>query len=367
MARRSWRMRYGALGALVWLAALCPGAARPAAPSLCARLANQLRGSPGIAAKDARQPGRWLRPWVAFAQAHPVKSEALAAQLVAQWRTAMGPAAPTRIERLPAAGLIRISRNGGQIDRYCSHAMFFKRQRGGVRHVLSLPPLYRTPCGYRHQSGSLATVLGRPAYVESEALDLSRSDALLQISPWRGSDWGRPCSVAIRFTHRSRVTRQLYCGAQRTVCAAARQIAPAVGRRYQLYAVNAVDAVTGHASGARVQFDDSRRVRAWLLIDHAQRIATAKSLAAVRGPSPAWLRHFRLGRVEYFPLRLNGTSYLGAIGPIAYGARTLFGVYQMPRGRSRRLVPLAVVRMRWQRDGVKSIQIRGARASPIAR
>lgn len=356
--------------AALW--ALCPsaGAHTAVAPSLCARLATQLRRSPARVAKDMRQPQRWLMPWVVFARPQPAKKAALGPRTLAQLRAGIGLMPPESFERLPKSGLMRVSASGVHMFGYCSrgfppsHAMYFERRRATVLELLALPSLDLMPCRTRQGWRNLATVLGEPAYIESEALDATRSDSRLRIQPWLGTRWGPSCSVAIRFTYRSKITRQLFCGTHRSVCMAVRKIAPALQRRYQLYLINAAEAVTNHAGAPLIHFGGSLSAHAHVLIGRARRIATVQALAAASTAKPAGLAHLRLQDVEYFPLRVNGTAYLGAIAPVAYGNRVLFGVYRVPRAHSARLVPVAVFKLRWQVAQVKSIRVRD---KPIAR
>lgn len=339
------------------------GVGAAAAPSLCERLVTQLRRSTATVAKDAAASGRWLQPWIVFARKHPAKDVGVYPELLSIWRSEGGAQPPTTIETLPGAGISRVSWNGGEADGYCSHPMFFQWKRGATPRVLGLPPLDFTPCLYRGQLGRLATVLGRPAYVESETLDHTRMDTLLLISAWRGRVWGRPCPVAIRFSHQLTV-RQRYCGAERTVCAAAGEIAPVLWRRYYAYLINSVNALTQGAPTPQVTFGDTLSEQAWKEIGRARRIATPKALAAGSGAEPSWLEHFDRDGVEYFPLRLNGKAYLGAISQGSYGSVSLFGVYGTLHAGSKRLIPLAVFKMRWQQKDVKSIQARAHRVPP---
>ncbi len=344
-------------------AAPTAGAGAAAAPSLCTQLVTQLRRSPAMVARDAAQPGRWLQPWVVFARKRPAKAEGVYPELVSIWRKEGGVQPPTTLEMLHDAGIIRVSWNSGAGVGHCSHPMFFQLRHGAPPLVLGLPPLDFTPCLDRGQLGRLATVLGRPAYVESETLDHTRMDSLLLISPWQRRDWGRPCPVAIRFGHQLTV-RQRYCGPDRAVCVAAGEIATALGRRYYAYLINSVSALTEGTATPRVTFGDTLNEQAWTEINRARRIGTPKALAAVIGAAPPWLGEFDLRSVEYFPLQLNGKAYLGAISQTSYGSVSLFGVYGSPHAGSKQLLPIAVFRMRWQQRDVKSIQARAHRVPP---
>lgn len=335
------------------------GARSAAAPSLCTRVADKLRRSPGKVAEDAAAPSHWLQPWIVFARRHPAQKMNAYHKILPIWRSSLGPRPPTAIELLPGAGIMRASRmDAGD----CSHAMFFKWRPGAALSVLALPPLKFTPCLYRHQLGRLATVLKRPAYVESETLDDTRLDPLMLISTWSGGSWTRPCPVAIRFTYAARLKRGWrYCGAHRAVCTAARYAASAIERRYHEYLVSSVTVVTERVPTPQIRFAESLSERAWALISRAQRIATVKSIVAINGALPPWAHDFNLQNIDYFSLRLNGKQYIGAISPLVYGVGTLYGVYQAPRAASKRLTALAVFRMLWEPNGVRSIEVRARR------
>ena len=335
------------------------GARSASTTSLCTRVADQLRRAPGKVARDAAAPSRWLQPWIVFAKRRPAETAGAYDRILPVWRASVGPRPPTAIEWLSGAGILRVSRRSTV---GCSHAMFFHWRPGAAPSILALPPLRFTPCLYRWQLGRLATVLGRPAYIESETLDDTRLDPLMLISAWSGGNWARPCPVAIRFNYAARLKRGWqYCGADQTVCAEAREAASAIERRYHAYFVSSVSVVARGTRTPRIRFHGSVSTHEWALISRAQRIATAKSIAAIIGASPPWLQYFNLREIDYFSLRLNGKQYIGAISPLINGVGTLYGVYQAPRADSRKLIALAVYRMLWQPNGVKSIRVRARR------
>ena len=348
------------LSCSVLAAVTASAAARSAAAlSLCTRVATRLRRSPAIVARDADTPNRWLRPWISFAQEHPVKQASAYHKILPIWHSSMGRGPAKSIEVLSDAGIMRISGPGMAS---CSRAMFFMWQRDAVLRVLSLPPLQPTPCLYRRQRGQLARVLGQPAYVESETLDDTKLDLLMLISPWLGSDWGRPCPVAIRFTYTARFKPGWrYCGGNQALCAAARKAAPDLEQRYHTYFLSSATVVTERTRTPQIHFGESLSAQTWALIERAERIATVRSISATHGPMPPWLRDFNLQDIDYFALQLNGKRYIGAVSPLNYGIGTLFGVYQAPGAHSKRLIPLVVFRMLWQPNGVKSIQVNAHR------
>lgn len=359
-----------ALMRLVFAAAACLVLVSPSAsarvngaPSLCRRLAVRLGRSPGSAVKDAQALDQWLRPWVRFAHTHPVTADALSRQVMRLWRTEAGSARAAHVQRLRGSGLMRISGAGAELYEPCSQAMYLRRSRGGASRVLAVPILNPAPCRRFGQRRALATVLGQPAYVESDRLDFTNSDALLRIVPWLGRDWGRVCPLAIRFSDQATLTHRPYCHADRAVCAAAGGVAPALGRRYRFYVISSVTAVTARRAAPDIQFGNSLTGRQWRLIGRGQRLAAARALAPANG-APPWLPdQLSLRAVEYFPLQLNGRSYLGAVGPGPHANALLFGVFRVPRARSRWLHPLAVFRMRWQPVSVQSVQVSDRRAA----
>ena len=240
--------------------------------------------------------------------------------------------------------------------------MFFKGHRGAALKVLPLPRQL-TRCMYGRRRDQLARVLGNPAYVESETLDDTPVDVLMLISPWRGSHWGTLCPVAVRFTYAARIKRGWhYCAADGAVCAAVRQAAPALERRYHQYFLSSATVETERRPTPRIQFARPFDGQAWARITRAAHIATTRTLSATRGAMPPWLRDFNLKDVDYFVLRLNRQRYLGAIAPLSHGIGTLFGVYRAPGAGSKTLTPLAVLRMLWLPDGVKSIEVSARRA-----
>lgn len=368
MEGRGLALQRLALGAAACLALLAPSAPAGAAgtPSLCRRLAVRLRRSPRDVAREAQASDRWLRPWVRFARAQPLGADARDRHLIGLWRREIGSPRPAHVQRLHGSGLMRISGDGAQLYQPCSQAMFVRRNRGGELRVLAVPILHPAPCRMSGQRRALATVLGQPAYVESDRLDFTNSDALLRIVPWRGRDWGRACPLAIRFSYRATLTRRPYCRTDRAVCAAAAEVAPALGRRYRRYLISSVTAVTARQAAPDIQFGRALTGPQWRLIGRGQRLAAARAVAPADG-APPWLPdQLSLHAVEYFPLQLNGRSYLGALGPGRYASELLFGVFRVPRERSRRLHLLAVLRMRWQPVSVQSVQVPKQRpAAPL--
>jgi hypothetical protein len=81
-------------------------------------------------------------------------------------------------------------RAGRTIHAVCLSPMFFTGKSDDALHVIDLPDA-SPPCELSDQTeGGLATVLGRPTYIESRPLDLNGRDSLLLVVPWLGTTWG---------------------------------------------------------------------------------------------------------------------------------------------------------------------------------
>jgi len=129
-----------------------------------------MRASPETVMKDATPPmSEWL-PWVV-----PAKSDApvildydLYGRVASAWQAHMGQMPMQGIETLPKTDLFMAFGHAGSLS--CLSAMFVVAKPGGAMRVLDFPPGLRpkmSACGLENQSGGLATVLRRPAYIES--------------------------------------------------------------------------------------------------------------------------------------------------------------------------------------------------------
>jgi len=210
-------------------------------------------------------------------------------------------------------------------------------------------------------------VLGQPAYIEYGSLDATNLDAVVVIAPWTGKGWGPPCPVSIRFTYGYDVTL-LYCGAAKTVCSAARKVAPEVERRYEAYSVSFIEAFNSGIPFPKFQFRGPLEAKDRALVARARRLGIPTNVTPGSGAAPAYMRNLNPGATEYFPLPLEGKLYLGAAdhnaSPNPSWPEWLFFVFEPPTARSRQLVPLAVITVQRGTTGVKSIEARNESAPP---
>lgn len=336
-------------------AAASPNAAATSAvpPSICSRLAAQMRRSPALVVKDLTVPK--MLPWIVSALPHPAEREPVYRFLAPKWRLPL----PPTLESLPGTDLFMASTILGSGD--CLNAMFFEWKRGRPLRPLGWPPISTGACSRDGVWGGLATVLGQPAYIEYGSLDPNNMDALVAIASWEGRNWGQPCPVSIRFTYGYEVT-QLYCGTGHRVCNAAGKIAPDVKRRFHAYSVSFIQAFNSGVPFPKFHFHGPLSKTDQTLVAHARQIGMPRQIVPVSDARPAWLQHFHPFGAEYFPLILEGTRYVGVATRTA-NPRTaylrhhwVFILFQAPSSSSQRLVPLAIFAVHRGTTGVKSIQ-----------
>lgn len=339
-----------------------------AAPSICARLVTQMRGSPATVLKD--QSVAKLRPWIVSARSRPAETEAVYPYLPRVWRTMGGRGAtyPT-IESLPGTDLSMVSATAGSGD--CLQFAFFASRPGRAFQAIADPPLgSQGLCSRQGVWGGYAAVLGQPAFIAYGLLNPDNLDSLLIIAPAKGESWGRPCPVSIRFAYRYDVTR-LYCGAAHGVCDAARKVAPGVRRRYHAWDVSGTDAFNEYGGrGPKFRYGGAPSAAAQALVTRARQIGIPTDLTPGIHASPAWLHHLSPYASVYFPLTLDGNSYVGAAARSANNARTaslrhhwLFILFQAPDAGDQRLVPLAAFSVQRVTSGVRSIAARNESAA----
>jgi hypothetical protein len=350
----------------------------PAARSICSRLAAQMLASRATVLKDL-VVRKTMQPWIVNASSQPAQGDPAYRQLPPVWRTMGGRGAtfPT-IESLPGTELSMVSAIAGSGD--CLQYQFFERKQGDALRILGDPPIESDLCSRHGKWGSLAIVLGEPAFIAYGSLNPDDNGSLLNIMPWKGTYWGQACHVSIRLMHRY-PARLLYCGSDRAVCDAARRVAPAIERRYETYSAEQLADFNeiGSFSFQGFQFQSAPTAEGRVLVGRARRIAMSRVTAAESRGAPSWLRVVIPADVAFFPLRLvdklyvasttggadppslirrivpHANRYLGAAGT-KHGPGSLLVVYQPPPARSHQLVPLAVFTMHSQTSGVKSIQ-----------
>lgn len=357
---------------------IAPGAQAksPANASICSRLVAKLRAAPGTVLSNMVVKKTMLTPWIVNASSHPAQGDPAYRHLPPVWRIMGGRGAtfPT-IESLPGTALSMVSAFAGSAD--CLQYQFFERKRGGAVHLLGSPPIESDLCSRDGTSGSLATVLGKPAFVVYGSDNPDIKGAHLNITPWKGASWGQACHLSIQRMHRYPVKLR-YCGADRAVCVAARKIAPAVERRYEGYSAEQLRDFNeiGRFSFRGFRFQDTLTARGRALVARARHIAMSRVTAAQSHGAPTPLRSVFSADVAFFSLRLGGDLYVASatrgsnlirwIVPPAKGYfasvagdrnnGSLLVVYQTPRARNHHLVPLAVLTMHSRTSSTESIE-----------
>ena len=368
------------LWALAEIGAVWPTAEATSAvpPSICSRLAVQMRASPATVLEDLVVK-KTMQPWIVNASSQPAQGDPAYRYLPPEWRTMGGRGAsfPT-IESLPGTELSMVSAIAGSGD--CLQYQFFERKQGGAVRILGDPPIESDLCSRQGTWGSLATVLGEPSFIAYGSENPDNNGQRLNIMPWKGTYWGQACHVTIQLMRRYPV-RLRYCGSDRAVCGAARKVAPAVERRYERYSAEQLADFNeiGTFSFQGFRFQSALTAEGRALVGRARRIAMSRVTAAESRGAPSWLRVVIPADVAFFPLRLDdklyvasttggadptslirwivphAKRYLGAVGP-KHRRGSLLVVYQAPRARRHQLVPLAVLTMHSPTSGVKSIQ-----------
>ncbi|MGH9624167.1 MAG: tetratricopeptide repeat protein [Bryobacteraceae bacterium] len=337
--------------------------------SVCTRLATKMRRSPEVVERAFATPARSQQPWIVFSKSKSAEGEAVTRHLFPEWRRQVGWPGFWTIETLPDTDLFLATSIAGSGD--CYQNTFGEWKPGSALRLLDGPTVIR-PCARVGQSGGLAMVLGRPAYIESGPLNPADTGTVMHIAPWQGGRWGEPCQLAIRFAYRYPVTLR-YCGPDRALCSAALKVAPAVERRYSAYSAEQLAAFNGGYSILPFRFQDGRSAQGRALVAQARRMMMSRAPSSLRTVVPI--------AITLFPMSLDGklhpASVSGGVDPtsllrsILPDAKRYFGVqqrkprpgsllvvYQAPTPRGHPLIPLAVLTMHSRIDGVKAIQAR---------
>lgn len=343
------------------VAAACPYAWASSAnpPSICEQLATRMRESPGTVLKDATaMPSSGFSPWVVLAKTRPAESEEIYGHIAPIWRKRLGPWPDKAIQTLPGTHLYMARTIAGSA--HCLQYLFIEWKEGSIRRLLDDPQVGVGACARLGSWGSLATVLGRPVYMEWASLDPSGIDSVLSIAPWLSGKWGRLCRVSIRYAYQSSATRQ-YCAGPRTLCTAAREAAAEVERPYHAWDASFASWFNESVwlPAPKFHYHAARTPEERALVARAQRLGIPGTINSGRGAKPTYLPDLNRYDTFFFPLRLDGKLYVAAVAQKAYPSTgNLFFLFRAPRAGSLRLVPLAVFILHWGATGVKSIDPR---------
>jgi hypothetical protein len=226
--------------------------------------------------------------------------------------------------------------------------------------------------------GSLARVLGHPAYVVSGTVSSTSADALLRITPWTGRDWAAPCQLTVEFNYTLTLAQQ-FCG-DAAPCRPAAAIALDLARGFlsdnarhapPVRVIDGNDVVpefvgAGAAAGPQAE---ALVTAGWHVLKRQQQAlypggepqySTMASVFPTFGhsaPNGVWDYGFSYVNFVLVPLMLDGKLYLGAVGSNGVGwregANILFAVYAAPGADQQDLVPLAGFVIERRSSGLK--------------
>jgi hypothetical protein len=369
------------------------GRAEPA--SLCQKLAARVRQSlptttesallAGIVTAQPADLGRW---GPSERKANALLRAVMESQgVLPKSRTAPGPI--MELVHLPDSPLYMGSVVAGTAE--CQQAAFAALSADGSVRAIPEPPGYTGACW--NLIGSLARVLGHPAYVESGKLSATSDDAVMRVTPWTGHRWADPCQLTVEFTYSLQLARQ-FCGESQS-CRAASAIALDIAREYLDYSgmrkpperridggvIPDFSSAAGGASGPPAQ----TAVNAgWQVLKRQQQAAipgvspTYGTMASVfptfghESPNGGWDYSFSYVSFVLFPVVLDGRLYLAAVGHNGVGWREgtniLFAVYASPDADQHDLVPLAGLLIERKPNGLKgTVVAEGMSAVPARR
>ncbi len=374
------------LCAILWSAVTCSGAAarEVTVPSVCRRLVAQMHRSRAAMLPEAAHGLLRLRPWIEFPATRLSQNTAAYRQILAASRAGL-PKVETPfpipngsiIDALQGTDLFAVHLVEGTDN--CLFTRFVEWHRGAAAHAIAGPDFPEVPCAGQYEWAKFAVVLSQPAYLQSGPGSHHSGGMLYSIALWNAGKWERPCSVSIRFKYEYPL-RLRYCAADRSVCQAARQIAPVIERRYSAYWGTVYDG-GGYLPILPFQFHRPIVAQERALVSRARHIAVA---AAERQHAPAYIRSAIPMYFSFFPLSLEHKLYLAALTrgsdpawiarwilpdikryvsarELASGGGSLLFVFSSAVIHSNRLMPLAVLSLHERTRWVKSIEGQAAR------
>ncbi len=335
--------------------------------SLCQELAAQVRQSAPAGAEKALNTG------IALAQPEPPdrwgpRETAMNAVLRKALETKGGlseqdPGQVMELEHLADTPLYLGSAVAGTAE--CQTVAFATFSADGVPRMLSDPAGYTGTCW--NMQGSLASVLGHPAYVETGTVSSTSADALVRVSPWTGKNWAAPCQLTVEFNYTLELARR-FCS-EGAPCGPAGAVALGIAETYlnhtavqQLFMRPLDDDVVPDLSGGAAGIGGGPQAQAivdagWRALARRQQanlpgvspqfstVASVFPTFGYEGPNGGWDYGFSYVNFVLFPLLLDGRLYLGAVGHNGWGWREgtniLFAVYAAPGADQDDLVPVA--------------------------
>ena len=362
---------------ILWAAGLVLGAAGAAAepassPSLCEQLAARVRQSP---ARVWESDGS-LSPWIALTDAaHAGESALVSAGREALQKAMSGILAfqvtpNLEVERLPGTGLLMGSSMAGTAE--CQTSMFVQVEPG--LKPVPAPQGYTSPCWNLH--GDLGTVLDQPAYIEHGTVSDTTTDVVLRITSWRSGGWGTACRLTIHLAVKYDLTER-FCSADRNLCDTGAAGAADVAHRYDEFLRQSGAARNTSAPGALTPafyyYGEPPDGAGGAAVERALRVIGGRWTDVAEFPlfgsreSNPYEYTFSYAGFGFFPLTLDGHTYLGAAGHAGVGwrgsTRVLLAVYTLPEPRTTVLVPLAGFTIDPHPSGLSLIEVTTGKAA----
>ncbi len=178
------------------LAALAGGTPAADEPSLCTRLADEVRQAPAAAWTRDDPMSAWIQPAPPASPSRTVK--ALATD--ARWRDQLGVPEdrPLPVHRLEGTPVYMVDEVAGTAA--CQSLVLLETQSGKPARQIRLPfdldGQDMSLCAT--QSAFFARVLGQPAFVVGGAPSMTSPDLQYRIATWVDGAWARSCGITVR-------------------------------------------------------------------------------------------------------------------------------------------------------------------------
>ena len=239
---------------------------------------------------------------------------------------------------MPGTDVYMVSTNEGTL--HCQTSAFLEARPGAKPNQIAQPMEWGEGDMCWTVGGDFGRVFGHPAFVAHGTLSDHTDDEDIRIVPWTGTGWDKICKVSLRF-RKAFALAQSFCG-DRDICRAAGQIAVNVAVAYNKMREQR-DTDLDFRFGpppAKGAFDAVQRLKA-----RAGDMGTPEfpTFDTPRSSDPMT---FSYEGFTYFPLSLNGKSYVGALGYDGVGwrqsGRTLFAIYSESQGALKSLAGFAI-------------------------
>lgn len=212
------------------LAGLAGGAAGAGEPSLCMRLAEEVRQAPSAA---------WTRddPMSAWIQTAPPASPSPTVKALAtdaRWRDQLGVLEdrPLPVHRLEGTPVYMVDEVAGTAA--CQSLVLLETQSGKPARQIRLPfdldGQDMSLCAT--QSAFFARVLGQPAFLVGGAPSMISPDLQYRIATWGDGAWAQPCDIKVRRTT-ALTAVQHFCAPGSPVCDAGLPVAQRLAQAYE--------------------------------------------------------------------------------------------------------------------------------------